>query len=95
MSQGPAKLILPQGEVWIDHRAGVITLEGRRAGRVVDLDFDPGSKRITGLTVQEGHFWHKKEVLIPVTNINRFTEGAVYLNQNYARVAHLPGIPVQ
>jgi hypothetical protein len=83
---------LPRGKAIINPGAGVFSLEDRFAGRVTALEADDRSWRITALEMREGHWWKPKLVMIPVTSINHIAGGGVYLNQPYARLAHLPAL---
>jgi len=63
-------------------------------GHVNEFLVDPLNGHITHLILREGHLWGKKDVTIPVSEIDRIAEGTVHLKLNKHEVDELPGIPV-
>ena len=55
---------------------------------------NPTNGHITHLILREGHLWGQKDVTIPVSQIQRIEEDAVYLKLDKRHVAALPAIPV-
>jgi hypothetical protein len=47
------------------------------------------------LVLREGHLWGKKDVTIPVSEIDRITDDAVYLKLRKKVIATLPTVPVR
>jgi hypothetical protein len=55
---------------------------------------DPENDVITHLVLREGHLWGKKDVTIPVSEIKKIAEEAVYLKLDKKAIESLPTIPV-
>jgi sporulation protein YlmC with PRC-barrel domain len=98
--------VLPQGTVPLEHqRIPPDELAVRRGARVEATDgvvgkvdeflVDPGNGHITHLVLREGHFWGKKDVTIPVSQIDRIEEATVYLKLNKQSIVALPAIPIR
>ena len=49
---------------------------------------------MTHLVMREGHLWGKKDVVIPVSEVDRIEEDTVYLKLSKDEVQALPAIPV-
>ncbi len=73
----------------------VVTASDGDVGRVDEFVVDPTNEHITHLVLREGHLWGKKDVTIPVANIDRFEDNVVYLNLTKEEVEKLPTIPRQ
>ena len=56
---------------------------------------DPENGHITHLVLEEGHLWGKRDIMLPLSAIDRATEETVYLKLNKEDVASLPAIPVR
>lgn len=80
---------IPPGEISFEIGASVVATDGR-VGNVDKFFFDPESEHITHLVMTEGHFWNKKEIAIPVSNIDHIEENAVYLKLNKEQIEALP-----
>lgn len=85
---------IPPGGLAVRRGAQVQATDGR-AGRVEELFVDPASGRITHLVMREGHSWALKDVPVPISEISRIGEQAVYLMLDKHSVESLPGIPVK
>jgi len=48
-------------------------------GRIDELLVDPDSGNVTHIIIREGHFWKKKEAVLPVSAIDHTADGVVYL----------------
>ena len=83
---------IPLDEAAIDRGTRVEATDGR-VGRVDEFIMEPGSGRITHLVLREGHLWGKREVTIPVTDIDHIDEDGVYLKLSKDEVGNLPGTP--
>jgi hypothetical protein len=55
---------------------------------------DHANVHVTHLLLREGHLWAKKDVTIPVSQIDRIEEEAVYLKLDERSIGALPAIPV-
>lgn len=85
---------VPAGEVVIHRGASVKATDGR-VGKVDEFLIDPKNDIITHLVLREGHLWGKKDVTIPVSEIDRITDDAVYLKLGKKVIAALPAVPVR
>ena len=61
-------------------------------GQVQEFVIDPKTDRVTHLVLREGHLWGKKDVTIPLDQIERIEEDVVYLKLDKAAVEHLPSV---
>ena len=84
---------VPLGEQAIRRGTRVEATDGR-AGHVDELLVDPETERMTHLVMREGHLWGQKDVVIPVSEIDRIKEDTVYLKLSKDEVQALPAIPV-
>jgi sporulation protein YlmC with PRC-barrel domain len=88
----PARVVLqdvvPLGEVEVGKGARVHALDGE-IGQVEGFVVDPDDHRVTHVLLQEGHFWGRKEVSIPISAVARADDG-VRLNITKQQVEDLP-----
>lgn len=85
---------IPAGEVVIRRGTPVRATDGR-VGKVDEFLVDPNNDIVTYLVLCEGHLWGKKDVTIPVSEIDRITDHAVYLKLGKKVIAALPTVPVR
>jgi sporulation protein YlmC with PRC-barrel domain len=85
---------IPEGERAIHTGAYVEATDGG-VGHVEEFLIDPASGRITHLILREGHLWGKKDVTIPLDQIDRVEDDVVYLKLNKEDVGELPAVPVR
>lgn len=85
---------IPVGELAV-HRGDHVDASDGHLGQVGEFIIDEDSGHVTHIVLLEGHFWHKKEVTIPVSAIESVKEGTVYLNLDKKAVGSLPTIPVK
>jgi hypothetical protein len=84
---------VPLGELAIQHGTLVEATDGR-VGRVDELIVHPENEHITHVVMREGHLWGRKEIAIPISEIDRITEDAVHLKLGKEQVEALPATPV-
>jgi len=84
---------IPPGELAVRQGARVEATDGR-VGRLDEFLVDPVSERVSHLVMREGHLWGKRDVTIPVSQIDRLGEDAVYLKLNKKQVEALPSTPI-
>jgi sporulation protein YlmC with PRC-barrel domain len=84
---------IPAGELSVHRGARVNALDGH-VGQVDEFLIDPASGHITHLILREGHLWGKKDVVIPLSMIDRIAKGEVYLKAKKSALGKLPEIPV-
>ena len=80
---------LPSGELSIHPGADVEATDGR-VGQVQEFVIDAESGRVTHLVLREGHLWGKKDISIPLDQIDRIEEDVIYLKLEKAAVERLP-----
>ena len=84
---------IPLGELAIK-RGTVVEATDGRVGQVDEFLVSPESEHITHLVMREGHLWGKKDVAIPVSEIDRIKTNTVYLKLSKDEIEALPTIPV-
>ena len=82
---------LPEGELSLHPGASVEATDGH-VGHVQEFIIDPKNNRVTHLVLREGHLWGKKDVTIPVDQIDRIEADVIYLKLDKAAVEHLPSV---
>ena len=85
---------IPAGEIAIRRGTPVEATDGQ-VGKVDEFLVDPENDIITHLVLREGHLWGKKDVTIPVSEIDRLGEEAVYLKLDKEAIEELPTVPVR
>ena len=80
--------VVPLGEVEVGKGARVHALDGE-IGQVEGFVVDPDDHRVTHVLLQEGHFWGRKEVTIPISAVAR-AQDEVWLNITKQQVEDLP-----
>jgi len=80
--------IVPLGEVEVGRGARVHAVDGE-IGQVEGFVVDPDNHRVTHVLLQEGHFWGRKEVTIPISAVAR-AQDEVWLNITKQQVEDLP-----
>jgi hypothetical protein len=85
---------LPRGELCIRRGAGVQAIDAG-VGWIDELGVVPTSGEITHLLLREGHLRGRKEVVIPVSEIDRIEERTVYLKLYRKGVEALPLVQVR
>ncbi|MCB0047451.1 MAG: PRC-barrel domain-containing protein [Caldilineaceae bacterium] len=81
---------IPGDELSLFKGMAVEATDGR-VGRVDEFLLDPANNQISHVVMREGHLWGAKDVVIPVTQIQRIDEDAVYLTLSKHEVEELPG----
>ena len=85
---------IPAGEVVIRRGTPVKARDGQ-VGKVDEFLVDPENDVITHLVLREGHLWGKKDVTIPVSEIDKIADEAVYLKLDKDAIATLPAVPLR
>ncbi len=77
-------------------RRGTLVKAGdARIGKVDEFLVDPDNNIITHLILREGHLLGKRDIAIPVSEIDRIADDVVYLKSGKERIAALPTVPVR
>ncbi len=85
---------IPTNELIIRRGATVKALDGA-VGKVDEFLIDPANGHITHLIMREGHLWGKKEVTIPVEQIDHFKDNTVFLRLSKPDIEKLPAVPAR
>jgi len=83
---------IPAGELAVRRGAQVEATDGH-VGRVDEFLVDPDNDHITHLVLREGHLWGRKEVAIPVSEIEHIEENTVHLKIDKGKIEALSTIP--
>jgi PRC-barrel domain len=82
---------VPAGEVEVRRDEHVHATDGA-IGRVQGLVIDPADHHVTHVLLEEGHFWGKKEIAIPIGAVIDVTDDGVRLNLTKYEVRDLPPV---
>jgi len=85
---------IPKGELAI-HRGAKVQATDGHVGSVDEFLIDPVSDQITHLILREGHLWDRKDVTIPVAQVDHISNNTVYLKLDKSSIEALPAIPVK
>lgn len=80
---------VPPGELALRRGARVEATDGY-VGRVDELLIDSTTMQVTHLVLLEWHIFHKKEITIPVSQIDHIDEDSIYLKLDRQSVEELP-----
>ncbi|MBU0735010.1 MAG: PRC-barrel domain-containing protein, partial [Proteobacteria bacterium] len=69
---------VPAGGLVVHKGAGGFATDGH-VGRVDEFLVEKKSGRITHLIMLEGHLWGKREISIPVSQVDHYEDGKIYL----------------
>jgi uncharacterized membrane protein len=83
---------VPEGQRALMQGAAVEATDGK-VGTVGELLVDADSGQITHFTLQEGHFWGKHEVTLPLSAVRTAEETVVYLKLDKKAIKALPAVP--
>jgi uncharacterized membrane protein/sporulation protein YlmC with PRC-barrel domain len=87
------ELNIPQGDLALNRGTHVEALDGH-LGQIRELLLDPKSGEITHFTLMRGHLWGKKEVIIPLSFVERTDMDTIYLNASKRTIDDLPSLPL-
>ena len=85
---------VPAGGLIVHKGAKVFVTDGN-AGKVDDFLVEKKTGRITHLILLEGHLWGKKDISVPVNQIDRYEDGNIYLKIDKSGVEALPVIDMK
>jgi hypothetical protein len=84
---------VPPGEIAVRQGARVEATDGH-VGRLDEFLLDPVTAHVSHLVMREGHLWGQRDVTIPVSEIDRLGENAIYLKLSKDQVGALPSTPI-
>jgi sporulation protein YlmC with PRC-barrel domain len=85
---------IPEGELAV-HRGDLVKATDGQVGVVGELVVDAASGHITHLVLEQGHFFGKQEITVPIDQIDRLVDDIVYLSIDKAAVKNLPTVKVK
>ncbi|MEW6028165.1 MAG: hypothetical protein ACOYZ8_12885 [Chloroflexota bacterium] len=85
---------IPQDELALRRGARVEATDGY-VGQVDELLINSNNMQVTHLVLLERHILQKREVTIPVSQIDHIDERTIYLNLDRQSVEELPTAPIQ
>jgi len=85
---------IPAGGIAV-HKGAKVFAKDERVGKVDEFLVEGKSGRITHLVLVEGHLWGKKDIAVPVNQIDRYEDGDVYLKIDKDQVESLPEFDVE
>jgi sporulation protein YlmC with PRC-barrel domain len=85
---------IPQGELAL-HSGMTVQASDGKVGKLDELVLDPKSGEITHLQMREGHLWGKKDVAVPIADVDTTGGDTVYLKIDKEAVEALPAVPVK
>ncbi len=85
---------VPEGDTALERGTRVKASDGY-VGQVDELVINNTTKNITHLVMREGHLWGRKEVVIPVSAIEKVNEETVSLKLSKDQIEKLPAFPVK
>jgi hypothetical protein len=85
---------VPAGELAVHRGVKVFATDGA-IGEVGEFVIDPASGHITHVVLQQGHMWRKREIAVPVDQIDRGDGESVKLKLNKAAVEALPELKIE
>lgn len=82
---------VPSHEVAL-HRGAQVKATDGYVGQVAEFVVDPISEQITHVVVREGHAWGRKDVSIPISQVERVEGDTVYLKVDKHSIEVLPAV---
>ncbi|MGC8780867.1 MAG: PRC-barrel domain-containing protein [Anaerolineae bacterium] len=86
-------LQIPPGELAVRRGTRAKATDGD-VGRVDEFVVNSENGHITHLVMREGHLWGQKDVIIPVSAIDKTEEDTVFLKLDKRQIEALPTFPV-
>ena len=84
---------IPPGELAV-HRGTRVEAKDGYVGKVDEFVVNSKNGNITHLVMREGHSWGNKDVIIPLSAMDKTINGNMLLNLNKSQVESLPTFPV-
>jgi uncharacterized protein YrrD len=84
----------PHDELAIHRGADVEAVDGG-IGKVDEFIINPENDHITHLVLQKGHLWRQKDIIVPISEIDRIESDVVYLKLDKDAVENLPVVAVK
>lgn len=85
---------IPLGELAV-HRGATVYAEDGRIGLLEEFIVESETGHVTHIVLSKGHLWGKRDMVIPVTAIDRGEYDSLYLNVTKGNIQDLPGVTIQ
>lgn len=85
---------IPRGELGVRRHARIEAIDGQ-VGHLDEFLVEPETEHVTHLVMREGHLWGERDVMIPVSEIDRIEEEVIHLKLDKQSIGALPAIPVR
>jgi hypothetical protein len=85
---------VPPGELALRRGARVEATDGY-VGQVDELLINSNSMQVMYLVLLERHIFHRREITIPISQVDHIAEGTIYLKLDRQGVEALPTTPIQ
>ncbi len=76
------------------HRGMYVRATDGLVGQVHELVVEPESWKITDLVLKKGHLWGKKDVTLPLSDVDRVEDDTVYLKIDKKTIEGRPASPI-
>ena len=83
---------IPANEVAIHQDSRVEATDGD-VGEVDELIIDPATNEVSHLILRKGHFWGKRDISIPLNQVDHVEGDVIYLKLDKKAVEQLPSAP--
>ena len=80
---------VPKGEVELRRKSAVISADGHGVGHVDGLVIDDAGGQLTHVVLEHGHLWGKREVTIPIADVEAVRTDEVVLGLTKDQVGAL------
>jgi hypothetical protein len=85
---------IPAGELALPRGARVEATDGY-VGQVDELLINSNTMQVTHLVLLERHIFQKREITVPISQIDHIDEGTIYLKLDRQSIETLPTTPIQ
>lgn len=86
---------IPKDELAVTRGTEVYSADGYALGKVDEFLVDQSGGHVTHLILQEGHIFGKKDVFIPVTEVESVNDSSLHLKLDKEDIEKLPAIPLR
>jgi sporulation protein YlmC with PRC-barrel domain len=86
---------IPGNELSVNRGTRVYSADGYAVGTVEEFLVDQNGGHVTHLVLREGNIFSKKDIFIPVTEIETITESDIHLKLHKKNIEQLPAIPAR
>lgn len=85
---------IPVNELAVQRGAGIYATDDY-IGKLDEFLIDPTNEQITHLIIREGHLWNRRDITIPISEVDRIEEDGVFLKLSKDDIEKLPTIPLR